>query len=79
MDQVSVKGKSKFEAVKINSKLDICDKNGHPLRLRRWPEQLAICFLCRARVRTSDFSGFFELIVLIGYVTWIFLLSIALS
>ena len=26
MDQVSVKWKSKFEAVKINSKLDICDK-----------------------------------------------------
>ena len=55
MDQVSVKGKSKFEAVKINSKLDICDKKGHPLRLRRWPEQIAVCFLCRARVRTSDF------------------------
>ena len=145
MDQVSVKWKSKFEAVKINSKLDIVDKlasksivfiafdnnltlsfnldnfhitmkylecapadgsyvctcknwsggrqkriawltfscsetevlyknqhtvlwsanglaslnskfkKGHPLRLRRWPEQLAISFLCRASVRTSDF------------------------
>ena len=30
-------------------------KKGHPLRLPRWPEQLAACFLCRARVRTSDF------------------------
>ena len=25
------------------------------LRLRRWPEQLAVCFLCRVHVRTSDF------------------------
>ena len=24
-------------------------------RLRWWPEQLAVCFLCRVRVRTSDF------------------------
>ena len=30
-----------------NSKL----KQGHPLRLRRWPEQLAVYFLCPARVR----------------------------
>ena len=60
-------------------------KKGHPLRLRRWPQQLAVCFLCRARVRTSDFSfaartflDYIELIVL-GYVKRIFFLSIAVS
>ena len=54
----------------LNSNL----KSGHPLRLRRWPERLAVCFLCRARVRTSDFRY-----IVLRYVKWIFLLSIAVS
>ena len=37
MDQVSVKRKSKFEAVKINSKLDIVEKNSFKVnRLHRF-------------------------------------------
>ena len=55
-------------------------QKGHPLRLRRWPEQLAVCFLA-VLVNTSDFriaamnfSGFFEPIVF-EYVKWIFLLT----
>ena len=74
MDQVSVKWKSKFEAVKINSKLDICDKKD----IRLFPLPCS-CQNKWLSLRCKDVSGFFELIVLIGYVKWIFLLSIALS
>ena len=63
-----------------NSKL----KKGHPLRLRRCPEQLAVCFLCRAHVRTSDFRFATRTFLIFRThcpwdVKWVFLLSIAVS
>ena len=41
-------------------------QKGHPLRLPRWPEQLAVCFLSREQVTFASLqrlSRFFELIV----------------
>ena len=43
-------------------------QKGHPLRLPRWPEQLAVCFLSRVREQVTfaslqGLSRFFELIV----------------
>ena len=50
-----------FEAQLDWSRRILLLQKGHLLRLRRWPEKLAVCFLCRAReqVTFASLQGLF--------------------